>query len=315
MQAEERKASLDRLAALSSDPADVRRGHARRIAAAVAPHVPVRLLETFEANVMAYLSDPDGDPLDRLMDPLIKGRTLYLWTGPLRFQDRKSLLTILEEIIVNGEYHFRTTLEKPVVIDAGANVGLATYYAKRIGQAHKVVCFEPNPESHALLSENVTLSKFENVEIHQAAVSNVDGEAELYLPQDAPLAGSLAPRAGTDGLVKTTVKTMRISPFLEEPISLFKLDVEGAEAEVLEECEGQLHNVENLFCEVHPVAGETPSLLNRTLEILERTGFRVHVARSPWSSRSHDLRPILHASRVYSLSVYATRLGQDGTPL
>jgi FkbM family methyltransferase len=174
--------------------------------------------------------------------------------------------------------------------------------------AGRLICFEPNPETFAILEENIAAMRIPSVELHCAALSREDGQAEFVRSASAPLAGSLAPRNTPSDSTRIKVPTRDLKPFLSSPIGLLKIDIEGAEAEVLEECADHLALVENLFCEVHPIPGETPSLLLRVLAVLERAGFYVHVARSPWSEKVHNTMPLVQAYRSYSLSVFATRV-------
>lgn len=274
----------------------------------LAPHVPPARLDVF-VDQMHALAQSDGPvPLAALLDVLVDKDRIHLWGTALRFQDRAALDTIAEEILLCQEYHFRSTAAAPTVIDAGANIGLATYYVRRMCKAGKVICFEPNPETFAVLRANAAAGKWDNVVLHNAAVAATDGEAEFAVMADAPLAASMAPR-NTDrvtGHIK--VPTLNLRPFLQEPVGLLKIDIEGAEADVLEACADALGLVENIFVEVHPVHGEVPGLLVRVLTVLENAGFMVHVARSPWSERAHGNRPLMQAHRTYSLSVYGTRI-------
>jgi FkbM family methyltransferase len=286
------------------------RGEAGQIASSLLLHVPRKRLAAFQSTFESYINEPKQSPLSALLDPLISDNALHLWTGSFTFLTRKAIETIVEEILVRREYHFNSQHERPTVIDAGANIGLATYYAKRSSNAGKVICFEPSDDCHALLTENVRRNKFEDVEIHKAALGTSDGVASFYSEAEAPLGGSLDPRGGTANMIENKVTIRRLAPFLQQPIGFLKMDIEGAEADVLEDCAEHLHNVENIFCEVHPIVGQTPSLLIRVLATLEQAGFMLHVARSPWSHRSHRDKPITNANRTYSLSVYGTRIAK-----
>jgi FkbM family methyltransferase len=255
----------------------------------------------------------EGAPLPVLVDAMTQKGKLCLWTGPFEFQTKHALLTIIEEILIRREYHFKTTLAEPTVIDAGANIGLASYYARRNCNAGRLICIEPHPETFAVLTRNMVNPKFDGVELHQAALAPQEGEATLFFEPDAPLASSMDPRSQNGDLSKTQVRCMTLEPLLKEgPVGLLKIDIEGAEADVLEAVAGQLGQVENIFVEVHPTAGTSPSLLIRVLAILEAAGFFVHVARSPWSEATHRNLPLQNAYRTYSLSVYGTRIGGDG---
>ena len=57
---------------------------------------------------------------------------------------------------------------------------------------------------------------------------------------------------------------------------MLKLDIEGAELEVLKDCDELLCNVNNLFVEYHSFINE-PQSLDVLINILERQGFRIHI--------------------------------------
>lgn len=308
----DRPAWLERLDALAGEAESHGLTRLAEIVRGLALHIRAPLLETFANRAEALIATPEVDPLEPLVRAMIRGGELRLWTGNFSFTDVRSLCTIVDEILLRQEYWFRSESDAPTVIDAGANTGLATYYVKRTCKAGRVICFEPDPDNFALLEANIAASNFEDVELHRAALSTQDGEALFQGRPDAPLAGSLAPRAPTGDEVAVPVKTLRLAAFLDQPVGLLKLDIEGAEADVLEDCADHLDQVENVFVEVHPVPGEAPSLLARVLAVLEGAGFSVHVARSPWSERAHRVRPLTHAARTYSLSVFATRLPPAG---
>lgn len=274
----------------------------------LAQHIPPRQMNAFvEAAEIAATQDRTTR-LSDLLDSLILGNRISLWGAVLEFQTRAALDVIADEILLRQEYHFATRSEAPLVIDAGANIGLATYYVRRMCKAARVICFEPNPATFAVLEGNARINRWDNVTLHQAAIAACDGHADLVFEEESPLAASLSPRRIGASARRQTVPTLALNAFLQEPVALLKMDIEGAEADVLEACEGNLSQVENLFVEVHPMPGESPSLLCRTLGVLERAGFYVHVARSPWSEAVHGNKPLTRAHRTYSLSVYATRL-------
>ncbi len=279
-----------------------------RTVSGLALHVPPALAGAFERKVLEEFANPSPDTPDALMDVLIKGTDVSLWGIELAFQSRAALRTIIDEILIRQEYHFRSEVSSPTVIDAGANIGLAAYYVRRMCKAGKVICFEPNPATFAILQQNVRKGGWENVELHNAALSGQDGKATLSFSEDTPLSASLTPRNADQMTAQVSVPTLNLRPFLDQPVGLLKIDIEGAEADVLETCAKSLDQVENVFVEVHPVHGQVPGLLVRVLNVLETAGFMVHVARSPWSERSHGLRPLCQAHRTYSLSVYGTRL-------
>lgn len=279
-------------------------------------HVRPLVMEQFGEAAKALSKSSGASPLKPLVDAMILDGKLQLWTGSFAFQTKHALTTIVEEILIRREYHFKTTIKDPTVIDAGANIGLASYYARRSCKAGRIICIEPHPETFTVLQRNMDNPKLAGVELHQAALAPQEGEASLYFETDAPLASSMDPRSGQKDLLETKVRCITLEPFLKEgPVGLLKIDIEGAEADVLEAVADKLGQVENIFVEVHPIPGAAPSLLFRVLAVLENAGFYVHVSRSPWSEAAHRSLPLQNAYRTYSLSVYGTRIGADGTKI
>lgn len=130
------------------------------------------------------------------------------------------------------------------VIDAGANVGEITLLAaKRVGLAGRVIAFEPVPEIAACLCTNIEANEFSQVTVVKAALSEDEGEHELYR-RVSPIkdrsvndgTGSLFQgnrgRRGTGsvrvGTLDTFVKDINLSK-----VDLIKMDIEGAELPAL----------------------------------------------------------------------------------
>lgn len=61
-----------------------------------------------------------------------------------------------------------------------------------------------------------------------------------------------------------------------QKVSFLKLDIEGAEYEVLHECRELLGNVQNIFVEYHSFADKKQEL-SGILKILENAGFRYYI--------------------------------------
>jgi FkbM family methyltransferase len=125
-----------------------------------------------------------------------------------------------------------------VVIDIGAHVGYFTLLAaKNAGPTGKVYSFEPEPNNYDLLIKNIEINEYANIAATKMAVSDHTGSSELFLTaldsgrhsmfhHDLPEHGS------------TAVETTTLDSFLESEgwpqIDLMKIDVEGAEATVLD---------------------------------------------------------------------------------
>lgn len=72
------------------------------------------------------------------------------------------------------------------------------------------------------------------------------------------------------------VPTVRLRDYLNKQVDLLKLDIEGAEIEVIKDCSDLLFNVKNLFVEYHSFANE-PQSLNVLVNILTQANFRLNI--------------------------------------
>lgn len=144
-----------------------------------------------------------------------------------------------------GKYEEQTTklfqrITRPgmVVIDAGAHVGYYTLLvARQVGEQGKVYAFEPEPTNFSLLQQNVALNGYGNVVATKAAVSNLVGSATLYLTSLDSGRHSTHRHGLPDGGAVAVAATT-LDAFLKAQgwpvVDLIKVDVEGAELDVLE---------------------------------------------------------------------------------
>lgn len=130
-----------------------------------------------------------------------------------------------------------------IVLDCGANVGSMT--ARFVQRGAHVHAFEPDPVAHETLS-----GKFADhplVTIHNAAVGTEDGEAVLFRidsfednPTGHTVSSTLFAQEGNYHDSGVKVKIVDIVTFIKtltahhREIALLKLDIEGAEVEILE---------------------------------------------------------------------------------
>jgi FkbM family methyltransferase len=139
-----------------------------------------------------------------------------------------------------------------VVFDLGANVGFFTLVAAAlVGPSGRVVAYEPLPTNAVALRRNVGLNELANVEVVEAAVSAAVGTAELD-PNGSDQEGSLVVHRGSATISVPTVSVDAEADRLAVAPTLVKIDVEGAEGDVLTGMMRTLGTARPIVvCEVH----------------------------------------------------------------
>jgi FkbM family methyltransferase len=238
---------------------------------------------------------------------ITEGDLVVLARGTLRFPCRHSLWTLLHEILLNEDYYFDCQSEAPVIIDGGAHMGMAIYYFKTRYPGARSTAFEPDPALQALAVENVARNGWEGVEILPCALAGSRCDATFHVSEAWSMAGSLSERRSRLGDVVTTITVpcVPLSEYLHGPVDFLKLDIEGAELEVLEETAPWLPNVGHIVCEVHQGGGENSGALSRILALLEAADFEVQVGKSHNYQVTSRWRPFSHFDGAASLMVWA----------
>ena len=149
---------------------------------------------------------------------------------------------VLLEIFHDDPYERVLRIERnDVVIDVGAHVGFFTVKAAReAGKNGLVVAMEPEPNNAALLAENVRLAGLNNVVVLKEAAGARQEKSKLYLIGGTGRAHSLI-HQGQD-YIEVQVSTLDdiIGRLGLKRVDYVKIDVEGAELEVLRGAENLL---------------------------------------------------------------------------
>ncbi len=192
----------------------------------------------------------------------------------LQIIDGPSFVWQYKEIFLDECYKFlssKKTSEKPIIYDCGSNIGMSILYFKKLYPHSKIIAFEADPNIQEILKSNLINNNINDVEVVSGAVwINSDG---VNFSADGADGGLIAI---DNNLPK--IKSIRLRDYLEreESVDMLKIDIEGAEAEVLFDCSGQLQKIENLFIEYHAFRNQKQTLGN-ILSILTENGFRYFI--------------------------------------
>jgi len=182
------------------------------------------------------------------------------------------LLHTYTEIFSKGIYKFRAGKDAPLIIDCGANIGMSMLYFKKLYPKAQVIVFEPDTNNFSLLQKNAKENNLTDVTLHQSAVWTANGT--LSFASNASEASHIA----TDGSGSQIVQSVRLADLIAaaDKIDFLKIDIEGAEWPVIQDCAPYLGKVSNLFLEYHGKTAETGKL-SGIFQILENNGFAVYV--------------------------------------
>lgn len=143
--------------------------------------------------------------------------------------------------------------------DVGAYIGMFGIFASCKTKSNgKVYCFEPEPKTNALLQKNCQLNNADNLTIFDCALFSEETKSYVYASMDDSLGiHSLAQDsrlAGKGTLVKLYPGDQLVESGKVDPPEVVKIDVEGAEFEVLKGMRKCLQTPQcrAIFIEVHP---------------------------------------------------------------
>jgi FkbM family methyltransferase len=130
-----------------------------------------------------------------------------------------------------------------VFVDLGANIGMSSRYAERIG-AKEIHCFEPDPRVFGCLEKN----KGDNWKIYNKAISEIRGKFEI----------GLWPEIKEFVEVESVSLKDVFSICGLEKIDFLKVDVEGCERSMFNRVtDEELRKIDRIFVEWHKIDGIT----------------------------------------------------------
>jgi FkbM family methyltransferase len=151
-------------------------------------------------------------------------------------------------------------------IDIGANKGDFTLLAAQlVGRQGKVLSFEPEPDNFSWLKKSIELNKYQNVITYDVALGSSNQDVTLYLGQKSGWHSLVPPDQGGTVQDSITVTGSTLDSVLgtlgNKQVDMIKIDVEGAELEVLRGAQATLkYNPEIiLLIDIHPHKGVNPA--------------------------------------------------------
>lgn len=165
-------------------------------------------------------------------------------------------LPTFDQVFTDNEYDCDTANPPKVIVDAGANIGLAAIYFTNKYPDAKIIALEPEQSNFELLKENV--SPYSNVIPVHAALWHKNEEINLIDPGLGKWGFMTETKNAAEGLVGSTrhsVQAMTIDKIIQdfslEKIDILKIDIEGAEKEVFSDTSSWIERIDSIIVELH----------------------------------------------------------------
>lgn len=227
----------------------------------------------------------------------------------IRINDGRNYYTQYKDLFVKRIYHFEAYRPDPLILDCGSNIGMSVLYFKYLYPDARITAFEPDLAVLPYLEGNITSNSLSSVRLLHAAVAAKQGRQILYA--DGRYGSRLKKRASgsiPDGWVKYEVPCVRLWDYLTEPVDFLKMNIEGAEYEVLADSADRLGMVREMVIEYHHLPG-LPRTLHKILALLHRQGFEYLINDfDPETNRAVHPPFRLTPETHYYLLIYARRL-------
>ena len=176
--------------------------------------------------------------------------------NPFRLRIPSTDIPMYQQVFIDQEYDFLVKTQPKVIIDAGANIGLASIYFTNKYPDAKIIAIEPEQSNFELLKENI--APYPNIIPIQAALWHKNEEINLIDPglgKVGFMTEKKNPSKSLPGNTCQIVEAITIDKIMKdynlEKIDILKMDIEGAEREVFSDTSAWIEKVDSLIVELH----------------------------------------------------------------
>lgn len=204
--------------------------------------------------------------------PRYKKREVSFLNYNITVTDCLSFIYQFKEIFVKQYYLFDTDSSSPLIYDCGANIGISCLFFKKYFPGARIKAFEADKNLSQILEANLRKNNITGIDVYSKAIWINDRGLDFY--SDDADAGSVYGKGE-----KIKVESIRLKELIEQEsgqIDFLKMDIEGAETEVIIDLGESISRIKNIFIEYHSFVDRGQDL-NKILEILSKYGFRYFI--------------------------------------
>jgi FkbM family methyltransferase len=213
-------------------------------------------------NVRVYLSTVGASGfLNGVVKRFTGGMELMSAAGhgmphPVWVRVPSSDIWAFEQIFLRRDYAFETSKVPRVIIDAGANIGLAAVYLANRYPDCTIIAIEPEASNYELMVRNV--APYKNIRPMHAALWHRNEKIQLVDPHQGKWSFRTQSADSGDqdwGTLMGQVDAFTVDEIMRrhgvEHVDVLKVDIEGAEVEVFSDTRAWIDRVDALVVELH----------------------------------------------------------------
>lgn len=239
-----------------------------------------------------------------LKKPRFQRENIELFGASFEILDGPSFSFLYQEIFVREIYKFKSNTTTPVIIDLGANIGVSILYFKKAFPNARIIAFEADPTVFEVLKINLRKQGLHDVELVNKAIWK-EKTTLNFQPEGADAGRISSGKTGSTFEVETEDINELMGQY--ETVDFLKIDIEGAEVEVLQRMSDELSKVKRIFIEYHSF-GDIGGL-NQILNLLKTHHFRVYIDSPGFMNNSplFEMKP--QNGMDFQLNVFAVNVG------
>lgn len=205
----------------------------------------------------------------------ISNGLFHLFGKEFIYHNLTAFFDTYKEIFEKEIYRFNSINDKQLIIDCGTNMGLSLLFFSVNYPNAQIYGFEPDKFILPYLKRNIQTQQMNNVQLHEKAVWNSNTILDFYT--DKGMGGRIDSYSNQ---IPIKIEAIRLKEFIgTNHVDFLKIDIEGAEYDVMIDCEPILNQIDNIFIEYHCAINKEQKL-SEILAILKKNGFRYHLSES-----------------------------------
>jgi len=172
---------------------------------------------------------------------------------PVYIRPKSSDVLTTREIFLDRDYDFPVEGRVEVIVDAGANIGLASVFFANAYPSARIIAIEPEKENFVILKRNI--EPYPQVTAVNAALWSDSGQVRLIDPGRGEHGFITVQGHATDATHGEWIRSISMADLMKdcgiERIDVLKMDIEGAEKEVFASADGWIRHVGVIVAELH----------------------------------------------------------------